>query len=260
VEDLLGLDALIRFGGLHVVRVLAAFWMLPVFSAGPGSRTMRLGFGLILGLTVAVARSDKPYEDPGSDPLLLTILVMKEMVFGLLLGWLAGIMFEAVKFAGSIISIEMGMHMANQIDPNTNTQLPVIGFLFQNIAIVLFFVSGGHQIVLNAFMKTFDLYPPGALPETGVLLATLLSFASLVISAGLKIAAPVFLLLVVVTVCVGFLAKMAPTLHILEASFPIRILVGFTLLVMFLPAMMAGFDDVMHEVGRGLLDLAEGGR
>ena len=260
MEELLGLDGYIRYGGLHVVRILAAMWLLPVFTAGPSSKVLRLGLGLVLGLTVAVARSETGFEDPGSDPLLLTILVMKELVFGLLMGWMAAMMFEAVKFAGSIISIEMGMHMANQIDPNTNTQLPVIGFLFQNLAIVLFFMSGGHGIILSAFMKSFDHYPPGTLPDTAVLMPSLLSFASIVITAGLRIAAPVFLLLVIVTVCVGFLAKMAPTLHILEASFPIRIMVALVLMVMFLPAMMAGFDETMHSVGDGLMALVEGGR
>ena len=141
------------------------------------------------------------------------------------------------------------MHMANQLDPNTNTQVPVISFLFQNLALVLFFASGGHGEVIGAFVRSFDVYPPGSLPETAVLLSAVLSFAAMVVTVGLKIAAPVFLLLVVVSVCVGFLAKMAPTLHILEASFPIRIMAALFLMVLFLPSMMSAFDEAASGSG-----------
>ena len=152
------LEALVRYGSLHVVRVTAAFFMLPIVNAGPGSRFLRLGLGLVLGITVAVARFDVHFEDPGSGSLLMAILVLKEMVFGLLLGWLAGLLFECVKVAGSLISTEMGMHMANQLDPNTNTQVPVISFLFQNLALVLFFASGGHGDVIGAFVRSFEAF------------------------------------------------------------------------------------------------------
>jgi len=257
--DLMGLEGIIRYGGLHVLRVLGAIWFLPIFNPGPGSRLMRLGLGLTLGVGVAVARFGAHYEDPGSEPLVLAVLAGKELVFGFLLGWLAGMALEAVKIAGSLISIEMGMHMANQIDPNTSTNMPVIGFFFQNMAMVFFFAAGGHRIVLQAFVRSFDMQPPGVTPDVDVLLPSLLSFASLVMTAAIKIAGPVFLLLIIVSVCVGFLAKMAPNLHILEASFPIRILAGFILLVIFMPGMMGAFDAALNDVGAGLLLLIEGG-
>jgi len=154
----------------------------------------------------------------------------------------------------------MGVHMANQVDPNTHTQVPVTGFLFRNMGVILFFASGGHRIVLAAFARSFDANPPGSLPPPDAMIDTVLGFTGMVLAAGLKIAAPVFFILVVVTVCIGFLAKMAPNLHILEASFPIRILSGLLLMVLMMPVIMEAFEDVLEQAGQGLFSAVSGGR
>lgn len=256
---LLDLEFILRYGVLHVVRVGAAVSVLPFFRPGRSGVLMRLVLGIVLGATVAYARKDLPFEDPGDNPGVLTVAVLQEFVFGLLLGWLAGLILEAVGVAGGLIATEMGIHMANQVDPNTRTQLPITAFLFRNMGIILFFAAGGHHLVLRAFSHSFDAWPPGSMPPPDVLMPALLDFSGLVLTGALKVAAPVFFVLVVVTVCVGILAKMAPQLHVLEASFPIRILSGMLLLVIFLPSMMDAFDDLLESTGTGLFRLVGGG-
>ena len=67
-----------------------------------------------------------------------------------------------------------------------------------------------------------------------------------------------FIVLVIVTISVGFLAKVAPQLHILEASWPIRIASGLTLMILFLPQIMSAFETALDTMGVNLHQMATG--
>jgi flagellar biosynthetic protein FliR len=174
------------------------------------------------------------------------------------MGWVAGLVFEAVRAGGALLATEMGLNMANQVDPVTRTSQPLLSHLFQAMALVLFFAAGGHGLVLGALVRSFEAVPPGTFTPRPALALALVSCTGDLMEAALRIAGPVFVLLVALSVCVAFLAKVAPALNILEASYPVRILGTLVLLVLFLPAMMRAFDDLLAAAGRRLIEVAEG--
>ncbi|MAG56838.1 MAG: hypothetical protein CMJ83_11145 [Planctomycetes bacterium] len=257
MEGFQELDGLIRATGLHVARVMGMIWFLPVFGQGAAPRMQKIGLALVLGTVAATARGPE-LEDPGAEPLVLGLAVGREILFGLLLGWMAGLVFETARMAGALIATEMGLNLANQVDPVTGMSQPLMSQLFMSLAALMFFISDGHEIVLSALIGSFDGVPPGSFSLGPELLDPLLAYTVGMIGAGVKMAAPVFILLIVITVCVGFLAKVAPQLHILEASWPIRILSALVLTVLFLPNIMGSFDSVMDAMGVNLHRLAAG--
>ena len=252
-----GLDGVIRATGLHVARIMGAIWFLPVFSQGGAGRFQKIGLSLALGVMIAVARADR-LEDPGSDALVLGLATSREILFGLVFGWIAGLVFEAARIAGALIATEMGLNLSNQIDPITGLSQPLLSQLFMSLGALIFFISGGHALVLTALVSSFDGVQPGSFSLGPEMFEPLLGFTLAMIGAGVKMAAPVFILLIIVTVCVGFLAKVAPQLHILEASWPLRIASGLVLMILFLPQMLETFDGVLQFMGVRLHEMAAG--
>lgn len=257
IEGFDGLEGIIRAVGLHVARVMGVIWFLPVFSHSKAARLHKFGIALTLGLVTAIARGDR-LEDPGSDPIILGLATVRELLFGLILGWMASLVFEAARIAGSLIATEMGLNVANQVDPITGLSQPLLSQVFMSIGGILFFAAGGHEMVLSALVSSFDGVPVGTFSLDDAMFEQMLAFTLTMIGAGVKMAAPVFIVLVIVTISVGFLAKVAPQLHILEASWPIRIASGLLLMILFLPQIMQAFDVALDQLGVTLHHMAGG--
>lgn len=243
------LDVWVRLYGVHVLRVIAAVFVLPSMGPSAANRIARLVIGLGLALPLAIARAPDPASAPPPEPLGLVIVATVEIVIGLILGLAAGLILEAATIAGSVIATEMGVDLAAQVDPTTRHPLPFLGFLFQNLALLLFFAAGGQAMVLGAITGSYAAIPVGQAPNMDYLLEFVLELSTGVIVTGVRIAAPVFFVMIVVTVGVGLLAKVAPNLGLLEASYPIRILGALVLLVIFLPTFGDVFDLVLVELG-----------
>jgi flagellar biosynthetic protein FliR len=256
--ELLQLDGLIRAVGLHVARTMGLIWLLPIFGNSGGHRMHKLGISIILGVVVATARGPD-LVDPGPESLVLGLALARELLFGLFLGWIIALLFEIASLAGALIATEMGLNLANQVNPATGLSTPLFSQLFVSLAGLLFFMGDGPRLLLNALMVSFDGVPPGTFSIDPSLMEPTLAFVSLTIEAGVRVAAPVYILMVVITVGVAFLAKVAPNLHVLEASWPIRILSALLLTILFLPDIMSGFDRIMEVFGEQFQALARGG-
>ena len=257
IEGLEGLDGLVRATGLHVARVMGVLWFLPIFAQGSAARFQKIGLSMVIGILVATARTEH-LEDPGSDPLLLALATVRELLFGLVFGWMASLVFEAARIAGALIATEMGLNMSNQVDPISGLSQPLLSQLFISLVAILFFMSGGHELVIASLVQSFDTVKPGTFMLGPEMFEPLLGFTLAMIGAGVRMPAPVFVLLIVVTVCVGYLAKVAPQLHVLEASWPIRIAAGLILMILFLPEMLATFDGALELMGVNLQAMAAG--
>ncbi len=243
---------------LHVLRALAIFWVLPVFGQGAGARFVKLGLASVLGFSAAAARADMEAPPLPQDVFNATLLVMREVLFGLLLGFTMSLVFEAVRTAGGLVASEMGLNMASQLDPMTKASQTPVANLWQSLSFVLFFCAGGHKLVLAALLHSYEHVPPGSFVFTESLIDGLMAFSSDMVTAAFRMAGPALLILMIVTACIALLAKVAPALHVLEASYPIRLLAGFGLMFLFLPDFSTSFGVFLDRAGEQLMTFAGG--
>lgn len=85
-----------------------------------------------------------------------------------------------------------------------------------------------------------------------------MAFSSDMVTAAFRMAGPALLILMIVTACIALLAKVAPALHVLEASYPIRLLAGFGLMFLFLPDFSTSFGVFLDRAGEQLMTFAGG--
>jgi flagellar biosynthetic protein FliR len=71
-----------------------------------------------------------------------------------------------------------------------------------------------------------------------------------VFDLGLRIAAPLLCLVFLETVALGFIARTVPQMNILSIGFPLRILLGFMVLVASIRGEMQVFIDATHHALR----------
>ncbi|MBC8425658.1 flagellar biosynthetic protein FliR [bacterium] len=155
---------------------------------------------------------------------------LRSIVVSALLAFVVGIPFAAVRFAGTMIGVQIGFGMVNTLDPQSGGQMSVLANLYYLLAVLIFFALDGHHTLIASLVHSCRLVPPFAPLETGAgSWLTVQAFAAF-FEIGLRVAAPVILVLLMVSVAMGFVVKTVPQFNILVVGFPIKIAVGLAAL------------------------------
>ena len=102
---------------LILVRVASYVFVAPFFSMSNTPRNVRIGLSFFVSLLLyqAVPRQTIEYNTL----MGYSIIVMKEVLTGLLIGFAANLCTTVVSLAGHIADMEMGLSMASMMDPTT---------------------------------------------------------------------------------------------------------------------------------------------
>lgn len=156
----------------------------------------------------------------------LVIEALNSLVVGALLAFAVNLVFAVVRYAGSLIGMEIGFAIVNAYDPQTNSQVSVVAHLYYLLTVLLFFTLDVHLLVVRAMVTSVQVLPPFSQPDLASGSLVLIKAYSQIFSLGLKVAAPVTLILLMVSATMGVVVKTAPQIHVLVVGFPVKIAVG----------------------------------
>ncbi len=219
------IDAWIVAVAFPLARILAFIAAAPLWSTAGIPRRTRLVLGLGIAFAISPALPPMPAVSPGSMAGLA--IMLQQMLIGIGMGFAARIVFSAIDMAGEIIGFQMGLGFATFYDPLSASQTPVIAEFLGLISFLLFLSLNGHLIYLATLAQSFQ-----AIPVSDHLLgsASWLNLAELggkIFSAGLLLALPVVISLMITNIALAVLTRAAPQLNIFALGFPLTLLGGF---------------------------------
>lgn len=233
-----------------LTRISAFFLVLPVFSWQ--SIPVRIKVGLAVLLTVFFSVITPLAVEAKRVSLAEAIfLISNEAAYGLALGLVAAVIFSAVNLSGQIVEREMGLSMAEVLDPLTGETSQPLGSLLEMIFILLFLSANGHHLLLLIISKSYEAFPAGRIPTLPVLVAGVTQAGSVMLVAGLKLAAPILVVFLLLMVVLAVLARIVPEMDILFISLPLRVGLGLFAVMIFLPfinGFVAEFADWMGKL------------
>ncbi len=186
------------------------------------------------------------------------LLIFKEIAIGFLIGYVATMAFGAFVMAGELISTDMGLSMAEMVDPLLGDRVNPISQIFQLMAFILFLSINGHHWLINALVLSYKTVPITGFIESGFTISKLVQmFGGLFVSA-IKVAAPVMIIMGLIVVVSGFLAKSMPQLNIFLVIFPLKILVGFLILAMLFPFVTRSMEYLFNLLRKDIFSLVGG--
>jgi flagellar biosynthetic protein FliR len=221
-----------------LTRISAFFLVLPVF--GWRSIPLRVKVAMTVLMAVFFMMSQPAVKGGPGSALEAILLMANEATYGLALGLVGATLFSVVRFGGRIIERQMGMAMANIMDPLTGDRTQPLASLLEMIFIVLFLSANGHHLFLLVISRSYERFPAGSMPTIPVLAAGLTQAGSTMLFAGLRLAAPMLAAFLVLIVILGVLARMVPEMNILFLSLPLRVGLGLLMVGIFLP-FISGF-------------------
>ncbi|MCR4691089.1 MAG: flagellar biosynthetic protein FliR [Lachnospiraceae bacterium] len=231
---------------LFIVRMGGFVFSAPFYSRTEIPSQFKIGLTVFLGYLVYFATA--PHQPLAYTTLLeYAILLIRESIVGILVGWSANICVSIVFFAGRIVDMDIGFSMANAIDPSTRENATITGFYYQYAVLMMLMITGMHRYVIEAIVETYSLIPLGGpVFQTEKLYNALLHYLSEYVNIGFRICLPVFAVILIVNVVLGIMAKVAPQMNMFAVGMQIKVLSG--LFVMTLTtAMLPYVADFIYD-------------
>ncbi len=196
-----------------------------------------------------------------ADLVQFALLAVQETVIGLMIGFAASLIFVALQMAGEFISFQMGLSVANVLDPVTQTQVPVMGQFFFYFAALLFLSLNMHHALLKAVDQSFTWLPLGhffgspGTPSAALMAGRFIELTGHMFVTALMIGVPVMGVLLVTEITLSFVAKVMPQMNVFMVGIPLKVAVGLLVIMLFLPYLGELLKSQYADLYRVLLGL-----
>ncbi|WP_026342277.1 flagellar biosynthetic protein FliR [Paenibacillus fonticola] len=237
-------------------RMTAFFVVAPIFASRGIPNSFKIGISAMIALLIVIIQDGNQVIPTDFNYILL---IIRELLLGLLMGYVAVLIFTVIQMAGSFIDIQMGFGIVNVIDPMTGASAPVLGNFKYMIATLLFLAMNGHHYLLDAVIRSYnwmplsnELFQKIYHGSIGEFLARLFSQAFLL---SFQLAAPLVVALFVTDVALGFLARTAPQFNVFVIGIPLKIMVGLLMLLLLIPSFIYAFENLFQVLFKSLHNL-----
>jgi len=236
-----------------LTRVSAFFLVLPVFGWQSIPVQVKVAITILVALffSLTVPFAIGLGSGRGVSVLEAILLLSNEAIYGLSMGLIAASVFSAVKVCGQIAEQQMGLSMAEILDPLTGEMGQPLAMLMEMIFIILFLSANGHHLFLLTICRSYEAFPAGTIPTLPIMIGGIVQAGSILLIAGLRLAAPMLAAFLLLMVVLGVIARIAPETEILFISLPLQVGLGLMLAAMFIPfvnGFVAEFADWMGKL------------
>lgn len=215
------------------VRVIAVIALLPIIEE---TRMPRIALsGLALGIALPVFfKTDvtMTYYEPNL--VSYSMLLVKEMIVGLILGFVVKLFFQIYPFVGSLLSMQGGLSMSVVMDPTSGMQATQIGRLYNLGLAVIFIQSGGYHWFIETLVDSFNLIPIGKAVFSNNIAMGMVDTMGVYFELGLKLSMPIVGVILVVDFAMGILARTVPQMNMFVIGIPIKMIILFILLIVMM--------------------------
>lgn len=245
--------SLLQFQSLVLIlmRVSPILFMMPILNSRMIPGMLKIGLSLTVGLILLPLVKIDPRSLP-REPFQFGSLMIAELMIGFILALSVQIIFAGIQMGGELVSFEMGFSMANVVDPQSEVSTTVISEFIYFLAILVFLAMDGHHWFFRAVYQSFLLLAPGEIHLRAGLYSHLLNLVGNLFVIAVKLAAPVLAVMMFIKIAMGILAKAAPQVNILMASFPLTIGIGLLFVALSIELLLAYFEGLFQTAGKGL--------
>ena len=223
----IGLPALGAWiGGYLLVffRIGGFFLVAPVFGAQLVPRRVRTGLALLVTVLLAPMLPPLPPQDPLS--LAMAVVIAKQLLIGLALGFSMQVFFQAIVFGAQLIAMQMALGFASMVDPANGINVTVLAQYFLLMLTLVFLATNGHIVMFEVMLESFRYLPVAGEWDWSGSSWSIAGWGSWMFMSGLLLALPAVTALLIVNIAFGVMTRAAPQLNVFSLGFPLALLLG----------------------------------
>lgn len=220
---------------ISMPRIMVIFNVLPFL----GRRVMPAGIRNALAIslsaiTLPIVSSQLNMQ--GFDVSAWLLILVKEALLGLMIGYVLGIIFWAVASVGALVDAQRGALSAQMFSPMISDQTSITGALFAQLAGVVLLTSGGMLVLMKVIYTSYMLWPVDAYFPT-------LNFAGVTIFLELLdslmyimllLAGPLVIVMFLIEVGFALLGRFVPQINVFLLAMPVKSAMAFFLMAVYI--------------------------
>lgn len=156
---------------------------------------------------------------------IFVLLILKEMLIGLFLGLITYIFIAIFLYAAEVISFFMGFTVVNVFNPAFG-QTSILSTFFLLLFYLLFFITGGYQIIIGSLYKSFEILPVYNLSFNHSVFDYILKKSADIFKLGFQISFPFILILLVFNIVLALINRLIPQINVFFVGLPAQIFIG----------------------------------
>lgn len=240
---------------LATTRIAVAFQMLPIFSNQLVPALVRNAIFVALALVTIVVHPILTVENVGAQGWLL--LFAKEILIGVAIGVFFGIFLWAFEAAGMVVDTQIGMSVAQVLDPLSGHQTSLLGLFLGRLANYIFMVAGGLMLLAGVTMESYQLWPIHKvlpdLSQAGIILFE--SEFSYFFHLMVLIAAPFVVVVFLIDLVMGLINRYAQQFNVFFISMSLKMLAAVAVLMLTMGSLIDLLVFKLHDHSEELLDI-----
>lgn len=239
---------------LPFFRIAGLLMTMPII--GTQLVPMRVRVYLAAAFTLVIYSSLPPAPTIDALSLATVFLIAKEILVGVMLGFVLQLFFHAFVVGGQILATQMGFGFASMVDPTNGVSVAVIGQFFTMLVTLLFLAMNGHLVAFEIMAESFVTLPVGTGLSTNHFwnIATSLGW---VLGAGLLLVLPAITALLIVNIAFGVMTRAAPQLNIFSIGFPLTLVMGFVIIWISLSDFLSHYQLMVTDALQLLRELVQ---
>lgn len=228
-------DTVLSLFFLTLARILPLMAIVPFLGAKNVPMTIRMMFGvslvaIFLPQNLMIAKGNLPFN------MIFIFMMIKELLVGFVLAFLAAVPFFIAQMAGSLIDHQRGSSALQVTDPTTQSQTGPVGILYNYVLIALFFSLNGPFLFFDGLATSYQLIPvDGTLNaalfnwQTSLGKMILRLFATMM-NLSIQLSAPALIGILLTDMFLGIANRLAPQVQIVFLGIALKSWVGIALL------------------------------
>lgn len=234
---------------LIFVRVSGIFIFSPIFSSQNVPNPLKIGFSFFLSILLTTTLNVNYLSSIETNYILL---IIKELMVGIIIGYVSYAFFSAFYVLGQIVDMEIGFGMVNVIDPQNKVQVPVMGNFYYILALLVFLMINGHHVVIKALIESYEFVPIGSFYFSEGITHKLVEILAKTFSLGFRISSPIVVVMLLIDILLGVLSRTMPQMNVFVVGMPLKIIVGLLIVAVSIPVFYAltgkVFDEMMEDI------------
>jgi flagellar biosynthetic protein FliR len=237
---------------LVFLRIGAILMSIPVFESNTMPHLFRLALAFAASLILFPMLKLNPMPVAGSI-FTFGIGAAREILLGVTIGFSVKFIFAGVQLAGQLAGYQMGLAIAEVLDPADSQQIPLLGQFNNLVALLIFLSINAHYWFIKALALSYRIVPPLSAHFGGSLMEQLIRLGGNMFVIAIQVGAPVIAVLLVTSTAFGLVARTVPQLNVFIVAMPLKIGVGLIFIGFSLPYLAAFLKRIFDGLGEHIL-------